>query len=87
MQDWTELSPEAGYLVSAMDQYMFIIMLVILLALCFVIVNTMLMVVLELSESPLGLADTGAAPTVSAVNVVTTPAATAPTSRLCRRAC
>lgn len=47
VQDWTELSPEAGYLVSAMDQYMFIIMLVILLALCFGIVNTMLMVVLE----------------------------------------
>lgn len=47
VQDWTELSPEAGYLVSAMDQYMFVIILVILLALCFGIVNTMLMVVLE----------------------------------------
>lgn len=47
VQDWLELSPEAGYLVSVMDQYMFFIMLVILLALCFGIVNTMLMVVLE----------------------------------------
>jgi ABC-type lipoprotein release transport system permease subunit len=47
VQDWMELSPEAGYLVSAMSQYMFVIMLVILLALGFGIVNTMLMVVLE----------------------------------------
>jgi ABC-type lipoprotein release transport system permease subunit len=47
VQEWTELSPEAGYLVSAMNQYMFIFMLVILLALCFGIINTMLMVVLE----------------------------------------
>lgn len=47
IQDWMELSPEAGYLVSAMDQYMFIFILVILLALCFGIINTMLMVVLE----------------------------------------
>lgn len=47
IQDWTELSPEAGYLVSAMDQYMIIFILIILLALCFSIVNTMLMAVLE----------------------------------------
>lgn len=47
VQDWMELSPEAGYLVSAMDQYMAIFMLIILFALCFGIVNTMLMVVLE----------------------------------------
>ncbi len=47
VQDWMELSPEAGYLVSAMDQYMYIFMLIILLALCFGIINTMLMVVLE----------------------------------------
>ena len=45
--DWMELSPEAGYLVSAMDQYMFVFILIILLALCFGIINTMLMVVLE----------------------------------------
>ncbi|MBB3188157.1 ABC transporter permease [Microbacter margulisiae] len=47
IQDWTQISPEAGYLVSAMNQYLMIFMLVILLALCFGIVNTMLMVVLE----------------------------------------
>ncbi len=47
VQNWMEISPEAGYLVSSMDQYMFIFMLVILLALCFGIINTMLMVVLE----------------------------------------
>jgi len=47
VQDWMELSPEAGYLVSVMDQYMFIFILIILLALGFGIVNTMLMVVLE----------------------------------------
>lgn len=47
IQDWMELSPEAGYLVSAMGQYMFVFILIILLALCFGIINTMLMVVLE----------------------------------------
>ena len=47
VQNWTELSPEAGYLVSAMDQYMIIFIIVILFALCFGIINTMLMVVLE----------------------------------------
>lgn len=47
VQDWMELSPESGYLVSAMDQYMVIFILIILLALCFGIINTMLMVVLE----------------------------------------
>ena len=45
--EWKEISPEAGYLVSAMDQYMAIFIIVILLALCFGIINTMLMVVLE----------------------------------------
>lgn len=47
VQEWHQLSPEAGYLVSVMSQYMIIIMVVILLALCFGIINTMLMVVLE----------------------------------------
>jgi len=47
VQDWLEISPEAGYLVSAMDQYMFVFILIILLALGFGIINTMLMVVLE----------------------------------------
>lgn len=47
VQGWTELSPEAGYLVSAMSQYMAVFILIILLALYFGIINTMLMVVLE----------------------------------------
>ncbi len=47
VQNWLKISPEAGFLVSAMEQYMFVIILVILLALCFGIINTMLMVVLE----------------------------------------
>lgn len=47
VKDWMEISPEAGYLVSAMDQYMAVIIIIILLALCFGIINTMLMVVLE----------------------------------------
>ena len=47
IQDWTQLSPEAGYLISAMNQYLYIFVLVIMLALCFGIVNTMLMAVLE----------------------------------------
>jgi ABC-type lipoprotein release transport system permease subunit len=47
VQDWMEISPEAGYLVSAMDQYMAVFIIIIMLALCFGIINTMLMVVLE----------------------------------------
>jgi len=47
IQDWTQLSPEAGYLISAMNQYLYIFVLVIMLALCFGIINTMLMAVLE----------------------------------------
>jgi putative ABC transport system permease protein len=47
IQDWTQLSPEAGYLISAMNQYLYIFVLIIMLALCFGIVNTMLMAVLE----------------------------------------
>jgi len=47
VKDWQELSPEGGYLVSAMNQYMYIFMIVILLALCFGIINTMLMVIME----------------------------------------
>lgn len=46
-RSWDELSPELAYLVSAMDQYMYVIIIVILLALGFGIVNTMLMAVLE----------------------------------------
>jgi len=47
IQDWTQLSPEAGYLISAMSQYLYVFVLVIMLALCFGIINTMLMAVLE----------------------------------------
>jgi len=44
---WTELSPEMKYLTEAMDIYMNIFIIIILLALLFGIINTMLMVVLE----------------------------------------
>ncbi len=47
VKDWQQISPEAGYLVSAMNQYMFIFLIIILVALCFGIINTMLMVILE----------------------------------------
>ena len=47
VRPWQQLSPEAGYLVSAMNQYMFIFIIVILIALCFGIINTMLMVIME----------------------------------------
>jgi ABC-type lipoprotein release transport system permease subunit len=47
VKSWKQLSPEAGYLVGAMNQYMFIFIIVILVALCFGIINTMLMVIME----------------------------------------
>lgn len=47
IKSWKQLSPEAGYLVSAMNQYMLIFIIVILIALCFGIINTMLMVIME----------------------------------------
>jgi putative ABC transport system permease protein len=47
VKDWQQISPEAGYLVSAMNQYMYIFIVIILLALCFGIINTMLMVIME----------------------------------------
>ena len=47
VKSWQQLSPEAGYLVSAMNQYMFVFIIVILIALCFGIINTMLMVIME----------------------------------------
>jgi ABC-type lipoprotein release transport system permease subunit len=47
VKDWLELSPEAAALISLMGQYRFIILIVILLALCFGIINIMLMAVLE----------------------------------------
>jgi len=47
VQTWDEIMPEAGMYASAMDFYLFIFMVIILLALGFGIVNTMLMSVLE----------------------------------------
>jgi len=44
---WTELSPELGFLTETMDFYMYVFVLIILLALLFGLVNIMLMVVLE----------------------------------------
>jgi len=45
--DWKSLSPEMNYLTEAMDLYMYIFIVIILLALLFGIINTMLMVVME----------------------------------------
>lgn len=47
VETWKELSPEMSLLTDSMDQYMYIFILIILLALCFGIINTMLMAVLE----------------------------------------
>ncbi|MFW6019586.1 MAG: ABC transporter permease [Bacteroidales bacterium] len=47
VSSWKEISPELNYLNDIMGQYMYIIIVIILLALLFGIVNTMLMAVLE----------------------------------------
>nr|WP_282189174.1 FtsX-like permease family protein [Maribellus sp. YY47] len=47
VKTWKELSPEMSILTESMDQYMYIFILIILLGLCFGIINTMLMAVLE----------------------------------------
>ena len=47
VMNWKELSPEMNYLTEAMDLYMYIFIIIILLALLFGIINTMLMVVME----------------------------------------
>jgi ABC-type lipoprotein release transport system permease subunit len=47
VQKWDEVMPEAGMYTSAMNYYLMIFMIIILLALGFGIVNTMLMAVLE----------------------------------------
>lgn len=47
VQTWKEISPEMSLLTDSMDQYMYVFILIILLALCFGIINTMLMAVLE----------------------------------------
>ncbi|MCX2745466.1 FtsX-like permease family protein [Mangrovivirga sp. M17] len=46
-QGWKELAPELGFMIDSLDQYMIIFFVIILLALSFGIVNTMLMAVLE----------------------------------------
>ncbi len=47
VKTWKELSPEMNYLTEAMDMYMYIFIVIILMALLFGIINTMLMVVME----------------------------------------
>ncbi len=47
VQTWTELSPQMALLTGIMDQVMYVIIGIILLALMFGIINTMLMAVLE----------------------------------------
>ena len=47
VQSWKQLYPDFGYMVAMMDQMMYIFVLIILMALGFGIVNTMMMVVLE----------------------------------------
>ncbi len=47
VMNWKTLSPEMNYLTEAMDLYMYIFIIIILLALLFGIINTMLMVVME----------------------------------------
>lgn len=47
VKSWKELSPEMSILTESMDEYMYIFILIILLGLCFGIINTMLMAVLE----------------------------------------
>jgi ABC-type lipoprotein release transport system permease subunit len=47
VMSWLDLSPEMSYLNEAMDLFMYIFIVIILLALLFGIINTMLMVVLE----------------------------------------
>ena len=47
VKTWKELRPEMNYLTEAMDMYMYIFIVIILFALLFGIINTMLMVVME----------------------------------------
>ena len=47
IQSWKELMPELGLLSDMTTQMLYIIMIIILLALCFGIINTMLMAVME----------------------------------------
>lgn len=47
LETWKELSPELGLMIDSFDQYLYIFLIIILLALSFGIINTMLMAVLE----------------------------------------
>ncbi len=47
VKSWKELAPELGLMIDSFDQYMIIFIIIILLALSFGIINTMLMAVLE----------------------------------------
>lgn len=47
IETWKEISPETDLLVKTVDQYSYIIMVIILFALTFGIINTMLMAILE----------------------------------------
>lgn len=47
LETWKDLSPESNLMVNTVDTYSFIIMVIILLALSFGIINTMLMAILE----------------------------------------
>ena len=47
LETWKELAPELGLMIESFDQYLIIFLVIILLALSFGIINTMLMAVLE----------------------------------------
>lgn len=47
IESWREVSPETDLLVKTTDQYSYIIMIIIMIALAFGIINTMLMAILE----------------------------------------
>lgn len=47
VESWKDISPETDFMVKTVDQYSYIIMVIIMLALAFGIINTMLMAILE----------------------------------------
>jgi ABC-type antimicrobial peptide transport system permease subunit len=47
VESWKEISPETELMVNTVDQYAYIIMVIIMFALAFGIINTMLMAILE----------------------------------------
>lgn len=47
IRTWKEISPETDYMVTSVDQFSYIIIVIIMIALAFGIINTMLMAVLE----------------------------------------